>query len=88
MNNHKDNNAAFYYYRNFEKEEIDLLILCDGKLSLIECKAGEEYSKDDIKAFAKLKSTKYKLDKGVIICTTHKIYPLGSECFVLPISSI
>lgn len=87
-NNHKDAKAAFYYYRNFEKEEIDLLILCDGKLSLIECKAGEEYSKDDIKAFTKLKTTKYKLDKEVIICTTHKIYPLGSDCFVLPISSI
>lgn len=87
-NNHKDVNAAFYYYRTFEKEEIDLVILCDGKLSLIECKAGEEYDKDDIKAFAKLKNTKYKLNKGVIICTTHTIYPIGNDCVVLPISSI
>ncbi len=87
-NNHRDVSATFYYYRNYEKEEIDLVILCDGKLSLIECKAGEEYNKDDVKVFAKLKNTKYQLDKGVIICTTHTIYPIGDNCFVLPISAI
>lgn len=87
-NNHKDVNVSFYYYRAFEKEEIDLLILGDGKLSLIECKAGEEYSKDDIKAFTKLKNTRYTLNKGVIICTSHTIYPIGNDCYVIPISAI
>ena len=87
-NNHKDVNASFYYYRDFEKDEIDLIILSDGTLSLIECKAGEEYNKSDIKAFDKLKNTQYKLNKGVIICTTHAIYPIGKNCLVLPISSI
>ena len=87
-NNHKDVDASFYYYRTFEKDEIDLVILCDGGLSLIECKAGENYSKSDIKAFNDLKNTKYKLGKNAIVCTTHVIYLITDNAYALPISSI
>lgn len=87
-NNHKDIDATFYYYRTFEKDEIDLIILCDGSLSLIECKSGEEYKKSDTKVFDDLKDTKFILKKSAIICTTHTIYPLGENCFVIPITSI
>ena len=87
-NNHKDIDEIFYYYRTFEKDEIDLIILCDGSLSLIECKSGEEYKKSDTKVFDDLKDTKFILKKSAIICTTHTIYPLGENCFVIPISSI
>ena len=87
-NNHKDINASFYYYRTFEKDEIDLIILYDGKLSLIECKAGEKYEASDVKAFNDLKNTKFKMGKNAIVCTTHTIYSLGNDCVVIPISSI
>lgn len=87
-NNHKDVDASFYYYRTFEKDEIDLIILLDGKLTLLECKSGEKYGKDDIKAFGDLKNTQYKLGKNAIICTTHTIYPIGDNTYALPVSSI
>ena len=87
-NNHKDINASFYYYRTFEKDEIDLIILCDGKLSLIECKAGEKYGKGDIEAFDDLKNTKFEIGKNIIICTTHTIYSISSDAFAIPVSAI
>ena len=87
-NNHKDVNTSFYYYRTFEKKEIDLIILEDGNLSLIECKSGESYSKEDTKVFKELSGTKYRITKNVIVCTTHTIYPIGEDSYALPISAI
>ncbi|MBO4737888.1 MAG: ATP-binding protein [Bacilli bacterium] len=87
-NNRKDAEASFYYYRTFEKDEIDLIILHDGKLTLVECKAGEKYDKDDIKAFDDYKKSKLKIEKNAVVCTTHIIYPIGKNCYCLPITSI
>lgn len=87
-NNHKDVETSFYYFRTFEKREIDLIILHDGTLSLIECKAGEKYDKDSVKDFYELKDTKFNLQKNAIVCTTHTIYPIGDDTYALPISSI
>lgn len=87
-NNHKDKSASFFYYRTFDKQEIDLLILNDGTLTPIECKSGEQYGKSDVKNFALIKGTKYALGKGAIICTTHVVYSLEENCFVLPITAI
>lgn len=87
-NNHKDIETSFYYYRTYDKDEIDLVILRDGKISLIECKSGETYNKTDANKFSKFVKTNFILDKKVIICTTHTLYSLGDDCFVLPISAI
>ncbi len=86
--NHKDIETSFYYYRTFDKDEIDLVILHDGKISLIECKAGETYGKDDANKFKKFVKTNYVLDKTAIVSTTHTLYSLGDNCFVLPITAI
>lgn len=87
-NNVKDRETSFYYYRDFDKNEIDLIVLCDGSMTLIECKSGESYSLKDVKGFMKLKDTKYKLEKKAIICTTKEVYSLGDNVYVLPISVI
>ncbi len=87
-NNHKDIEASFYYYRTYDKDEIDLVILHDAKISLLECKAGETYNKADANKFKKFVDTKFALNKKGIICTTHTLYSLGDDCFVIPISAI
>lgn len=87
-NNHKEVETSFYYYRTFEKHEIDLVILRDGSLSLIECKAGEKYGNNDVKDFSELNGTKFKLQTNAIICTTKIIYSIGGDTYALPISSI
>lgn len=87
-NNHKEVASSFFYYRSFEKQEIDLIIMSDGKLSLIECKSGESFNKSDANKFKVLDNTKYKREKNAIVCTTNSIYPLDENTYVLPISSI
>ncbi len=87
-NNRKDANASFYYFRSFDQKEIDLVILNDGKINLIECKSGEEYSQKDVSSFKQLYKTKYQLGNSAIICTTHSIYPLDENVYALPITAI
>lgn len=51
----------FYYYRDSNQNEIDLIILDKGVLHFIECKSGVEYNKSDIKSFSKLNDTNYTI---------------------------
>ena len=80
--------AGFYYYRDSQKHEIDLLILRDGRLSLIECKAGMTYDPTDVKAFSRLEKSDYEVGPSCIICLTDRAYPLKPGVYALPISSI
>ncbi len=80
--------AGFYYYRDAEKNEIDLLILRDAKLSLIECKAGMTYDSTDVKAFSRLERSDYEVGPSCLICLTDKAYPLRSGVYALPVTSI
>ena len=87
-NNRKDKETSFYYYRNSKKEEIDLIIVRDGKITMIECKSGEEYNLSSVQSFKNLDKTKLVKTNNAIICTTKNIYPLCKGVYVLPISSI
>ena len=62
-NNRKDAEASFYYFRTFDHSEVDLLINSEGRLTLAECKAGEEFKKKDIASFNLLQMTHYRLGK-------------------------
>lgn len=68
--------------------EIDLLILEDGKLHRIECKAGITFNLLSVKGFKCFENTKYNLGTSGIICNTDVIYPLDDDIFVFPIASI
>ncbi len=86
LNNGKRPN--FYYYRDGKMNEIDLLIIEDGKLHRIECKAGINYSIRDIKAFECLSKTNYILGTSGILCNSDTIYPLSEDTYVFPLSGI
>jgi len=85
-NNTED--AGFYYYRDKNGNEIDLVMLRDGKLTLIECKAGTRYDSTDVKAFGKLEHSNYEIGLSCLICLTEKAYPLKDGVYALPITSI
>lgn len=87
LNNNKK--ANFYYYRDNDQKEIDLLILDGGKLNFIECKTGVSFSKKDVLAFDKIiKKTQYEVGYKCIICNTKNIYTIGDDIYVLPIHMI
>ena len=87
-NNIKDKETSFYYFRNTKQDEIDLIIVNDGKITLIECKSGEEYKASDVSSFEKLSNTKLQKTNNAIICTTKTIYPISSGVYVIPFTSI
>ena len=76
------------YYRDNSQNEIDLVILRDGKLTLIECKSGANYSSSNVKCFERLKDTRYKKGTNAIICTTKEPYSINEKVIALPVSAI
>ena len=81
-------NAGFYYYRDKNGNEIDLIIVKNGEINMIECKAGITYDSTDVKSFKKLEHSNYKIGPSCLICLSEKAYPLKNDVYALPISSI
>ena len=79
---------SFYYYRDSKMNEIDLVIIQDGKLHRLEYKSGITYNNSAVKGFKQLDNTNYQIGAKAIICNTDTIYPLDDDVFVLPISGI
>ncbi len=90
IKSYENNNcsAEFYYYRDSEQNEIDLIIQQNGTLSFIEIKSGMKFSKNDVKAFNKLSKSKYKISESAIMCLTESIYKIDDNIYVLPINVI
>ena len=78
----------FYYYRDNNMNEIDLVIIQDGKLHRVECKSGIKFNNSAVKGFKQLDKTNYQIGAKAIICNTDKIYPLDDGVYVLPLSGI
>lgn len=91
IKSHRNNNKKtnFFYYRDVDQNEIDLIIQNGGELHFIECKSGISYSKRDVKAFAKLSTkTNYSVGDSAIICSTEKAYSVDKGIYALPLGSI
>ncbi len=79
---------TFYFYRDTNQNEIDLVIIKGGVLHFVECKSGVEFSNKDVKAFKQLAKTNYEIGNSCIICNTSTIYKIDDKTYVLPITSI
>ena len=77
-----------YYYRDSNQNEIDLVLLQEGKLHLVECKSGISYTKRDVKAFSQLKESSYPIGASAILCNTPSVYSVCENVYALPITSI
>jgi predicted AAA+ superfamily ATPase len=77
-----------YYYRDQQKNEIDLLIVQDGKIRPIEIKASASPQANDIRAFAKLEQFRgsgVERGEGALICLYDKILPLSDSDKIIPL---
>ncbi len=78
--------TPFFYYRDSNGNEIDLLMLYDGKLNMIECKSGMTYNPSDIKAFGRLHTSHDK--EGCVVCLSEKPYPITKDVYAIPAKTI
>lgn len=78
----------YYYYRDADQNEVDLILIRDGSLSCIEIKAGQSFNISATKGFKKLDDTKLTKGNNAIICTANKVSVLSDKTILLPISAI
>lgn len=83
-----DINASFYYYRDSEQNEIDLIINYKGKLILIEIKSGMSFNASDVKAFKLLEKSNYEIATSCLISLNDSIYKIEENVYLIPIGSI
>ena len=82
------NNAQeghFYYYRDFEKREIDLVIESGNTLYPVEFKKTATPSLNASKSFSLVKNSGRKVGLGAVVCFTEKLIPLSREVTAIPI---
>lgn len=77
-----------YFYRDTNQNEIDFVIINDGKLYMVEAKSGSKYTQQDIKGFKQLDNTRYEISGKCILCCTDKSYRIMSGIYAFPLKVI
>lgn len=76
------------YYRDKEKNEIDLIFEKNNKIYPFEIKKTGNPTKAMIKNFEKLNDTKKQIEPGGIICCYDELIHLDEKNYIIPISSV
>lgn len=74
----------FYYYRDKDQKEIDLLIIQDGTVYPLECKKTASPDKNDMRHFQVLEKLKMPIGLGGVICLTNQALPLTETAWSIP----
>lgn len=85
---HNGQQANFYYYRDKDKREIDLLIIKDGIIHPLEFKKTASPNKHDIHHFQALERLQEPIGSGGIICLSEEIIPLTGTSLTIPITAL
>jgi len=83
---HNCRSANFYFYRDKDKNEIDLIIERDNMFYPIEIKRSATPVESDVKGFRQLENLKLTVGKGAVICLYDKLLPLNREVMIVPVS--
>jgi predicted AAA+ superfamily ATPase len=75
-----------YYFRDRDKNEIDLIIETDGHLHPIEIKTTGLPNLDDIKAFSKLDNLSVPRGSGGVVCLADTMQAMSKSDRVIPLS--
>ena len=80
-------NPPLYYYRDTDKNEVDLIIENGGVLHPIEIKTTSDPKKSMVDAFRHIKNIK-KTGTGAVICLAKEILPLTDNVWTVPVQMI
>ncbi|MDR1543307.1 MAG: ATP-binding protein [Prevotellaceae bacterium] len=82
---HNNVQAHFYFYRDKEKQEIDLVIERDNIFYPIEIKRTASPQQNDVKTFSLLEKMGVQAGKGAIVCLYENLLPLSRDVQIVPI---
>ena len=85
---HNGRRAPFYYYRDKDQKEIDLLIVEDGTIYPLEFKKTASPNKEDVRHFQILKKLSMPIGPGGVICLSEQSLPLTPATQSIPVAAI
>ncbi|WP_310598634.1 ATP-binding protein [Desulfobulbus sp.] len=85
---HNGLRPPFYYYRDKDRKEIDLLIIQNGTIFPLEFKKTASPDKHDIRHFSVLEKFGMPVGMGGVICLASQALPLSSKAWNVPASLI
>jgi predicted AAA+ superfamily ATPase len=85
---HNGRRAPFYFYRDKDQKEIDLLILQDGTLYPLEIKKTASPDKKAVRHFQALAKFGLPLGPGGVICLCGQSLPLTDQAVSIPVAAI
>ena len=77
-------NPPVFYYRDKDRNEIDLILEADGKLHPVEIKKSTNPGKDAITAFRLLTHLGKSVGQGGVVCCATEYLPLNAENSIIP----
>ncbi len=81
---HNGKRAPFYYYRDKDKKEIDLLIVQDGVIYPLEFKKSASPHKRDVRHFTALGKLGMPIGHGGLVCLNDHCLPLTESVDTIP----
>lgn len=78
----------FYYYRDKDKKEIDLLIIRDGTIYPLECKKTASPGRNDVRNFNVLASRPAPTGPGGIVCLSRDVLPIAGGIISIPVTAV
>lgn len=85
---HNGRHAPFYFYRDKDQKEIDLLILQDGIAYPLEFKKTASPTKEDVRHFRALEKLKMPVGSGGVICLTEQNLPITPSTQSIPVAAL
>lgn len=85
---HNGRRAPFYYYRDKDQKEIDLLIVTDGTIYPVEFKKTASPDKKAVRHFQVLEKLNMPIAMGCVICLAEQSLPLGENGVSIPVGMI
>jgi predicted AAA+ superfamily ATPase len=85
---HNGRRAPFYFYRDKDMKEIDLLIIQDGTVYPLEFKKSASPNRDDVKHFHLLQRLGMPIGPGGVVCLATESLPLTSTTVSIPIAAL
>ena len=78
----------FYYYRDKDKKEIDLLIVRDNTIYPLECKKSASPGKGDVRQFATLANQAVPIGPGGVVCLAAEMLPIIDRVCSIPVEAL
>jgi uncharacterized protein len=85
---HNGKQPPFYFYRDKDQKEIDLLIEQGGKIYPIEFKKSSNPDKKSISNFKTLEKLNVTVGEGAVICLSSDFIPMNKDVNIVPVWSI